>query len=69
MSGGEVRTVELARACRPEALARIGAAPQVEIDHLGSVDGGEPHDLAGASFEREAGPHGDDGVEHAHSIG
>ena len=51
MTGGDVCSVELPGARRPEALAGIVARPEVEIDDLRAVDGREPHDLSGSHWK------------------
>src|SRR5262245_10395247 len=53
---GEMRLMELARARGPEALARVGEAPHVEVGHLGALDGDDTKDLSRANRPRAARP-------------
>ncbi len=46
IEGGHVRLVELARARGPEALARVGQVPDVEVRHLRALDRHDAEDLA-----------------------
>jgi hypothetical protein len=60
VEGHEVRLVELARARRPEPLARVRQAPHVQIRHLRPLDGDDPEDLPGTHRPRPARPPGHD---------
>jgi hypothetical protein len=55
-----VGLVQLSRARRPEALARIGQVPDVEIRDLRALDGDDPEELAGAHRPCVAGASRDD---------
>src|SRR5882724_2319604 len=46
VEGREVRLVELSGPRGPEALARIGEAPHVEVRDLGALDGNDAEDLS-----------------------
>jgi hypothetical protein len=56
----EMRLMELAGARRPEALARVGEIPHVQVGHLRPLDGDDAEDLARAHRPRAARPAGDD---------
>ena len=60
VEGREVRLVQLARARRPEALARVRQAPHVEVGHLRPLHGDDAEDLPRAHRPRSARSPGDD---------
>ena len=54
--GRDVRPVKLLRPRCPEALARVVEVPGVEVRHLGTLDGDDPAELAGADGPRAPRP-------------
>src|SRR5712691_3530675 len=60
LAGGHVRALELTRARRPEALARVVKVPRVEVADLRPLEGHDATEPALADGPRPAGPDGND---------